>query len=233
MKFSVDSQIFERFPGLILGVVIASGLDNHAQNEPVLPFIREREGEIRRDFLSETLSQNQKIQAWRKAYSEFGAKPKKYRSSIESLYRMILKGHSLRSINTLVDIYNGCSLRHMIPMGGDDLDKVDGNIVLKFALGHETFVPLNSEEVELVRPGEVVYTDEKEILCRRWNWRECEKTKMTEETKRAILVAEGLSPVTRTEIKASLEDLNRLICEFCGGEVQTVLMDVSRPEIDL
>ena len=233
MKFAVDPRIFERFPGLVLGIVLASGLDNRGQRSRILPKIRKVERQIRQDFSPETLSQLPKIQNWRKAYSEFGAKPKKYRSSVESLYRMVLKGQSLRPINTLVDIYNFCSLQHQIPMGGDDLDLVEGDIILKFAEGRESFVPLNSEDQELANPGEVVYMDDKEVLCRRWNWRECDKTKMTEGTKRAVLVAEGLQPVTRTEIEASLEDLSRLVLELCGGKVRTQLLDISRPSIDL
>lgn len=233
MKFLVDAQIFERFPGLILGVVVVSGIDNRTKSENVLRQIREQEEKIRQDFLAETLSQIPKIQAWRRAYSEFGAKPKKYRSSVESLYKMILRGIPLRSINTLVDIYNYSSIKHMIPMGGDDLDKVEGDIALRFARGDERFIPLNTQEEEHAKPGEVVYADEKDILCRRWNWRECDKTKMTEETKNAILVAEGLPPVLNTEVEAAVTDLSQLVLKHCGGDAKSSILDVKCPEISL
>ena len=91
---------------------------------------------------------------------------------------MILSGIELKSINNIVDIYNYVSIKHMTPMGGDDLDKVDGNITLKFAEGTEEFKELNSDEIKNPKQGEVVYCDDKEVLCRRWNWRECDKSKM-------------------------------------------------------
>ncbi len=227
MKFSIHPDIFDRFPGLILGIVIVSRIDNHGQDENLRRKIREKEEEIKQNFLLETLSAHPNIQAWRQAYSTFGAKPKKYKSSIENLYRMVLKGIELRSINTLVDIYNYVSLKHMIPLGGDDLDKVDGDIALRIAHGDESFTALNSLDNEAVKKGEVIYSDEKEVLCRRWNWRECDKTKMTFETKRAALVLEGLPPVRRIDIQSAAEDLSALVRRFCGGDTQVFFLDIN------
>ena len=58
-----------------------------------------------------------------------------------------------------------------------------GNLYLKFADGNEKFVALGGTEEENPKQGEVVYADDKEVLCRRWNWRESDNTKLTEETK--------------------------------------------------
>jgi DNA/RNA-binding domain of Phe-tRNA-synthetase-like protein len=233
MKFSVDFQIFERFPALILGVVAVTGIDNKGESGELKTLLQESEAEIGRNYLSESLSQHPKIQAWRRAYSEFGAKPKKYKSSVESLYRMVLKGTGLKPINKLVDAYNFVSLKHMLPLGGDDADKIDGDIRLQLAKGGEPFIPLNSQESEPAQPGEVVYLDDKEILCRRWNWRECDKTKMTEETSNAVLVVEGLPPAGVNEIETAAEDLSRLVRQFCGGDSAIHLLDVRYPEIIL
>jgi lysyl-tRNA synthetase class 2 len=233
MKFSVHSDIFDRFPGLNLGMVVVSGIDNRGQSEDLQRKTREKEEEIQQNFLSETLSLHPNIQTWRRAYAAFGAKPKKFKSSIESLYRMVLKGMELRSINLLVDIYNYVSLSHIIPLGGDDLDKVAGSISLCFACGDEPFTPLNSLETEIVNEGEVIYTDEKEVLCRRWNWRECDKSKMTPETKNAVLILEGLPPVRREDIEPAAEDLRILIRKLCQGETKVFFLDINQPEREL
>ncbi len=183
MLFTIDKKILEKFPDLNIGLVIVKGIDNQGNNEEIINKIKEKAQEIRANFNLETLSQNQNIDVWRKAYSSFGAKPKKYKCSVENLYRMILEGIELRSINKIVDIYNYISIKYIVPVGGDDTDKVDGNITLKFAQGDEPFIELNSQETKNPQEGEVVYIDDKEVLCRRWNWRECDKSKMTEETK--------------------------------------------------
>jgi len=233
MKFRIAPEIFEKFPELNIGIVVARDIDNQGRSEEVMALIREREKEIRRTFTMDTLSQQPEIGAWRKAYSLFGAKPKKYKSSVESLYRMILKGMDLRSINKSVDIYNFVSIKHMVPVGGDDLEKAEGDITLAFARGGEPFVALNSKEVERTREGEVVYIDSKEVLCRRWNWRECEKTKMTEETRKLILVAEGLPPETAEDMEGIIQELRQLIQRHCGGEPEVFVLNQERTEIEL
>jgi len=228
MKFSVSKGVLEKFPELNIGIVIAKKINNEGESEEVMKFIRENE--IRKNFNSETLSQNQRIEIWREVYSSFGAKPKKYKCSVENLYRMILDGMRLKHINKVVDIYNYISIKYVVPVGGDDIDKVDGDIELKLANGNEIFRELNSEELKNPKLGEVVYVDEKEVLCRRWNWRECDKTKMTEDTKNLALVIEGLPPVTRDEIEKIISELGEMIKKFCGGEITAKILSKDQNE---
>ena len=127
------------------------------------------------------------IQSWRKAYTRFGGSSS-YRSSIEALAKRALKGDVLPEINPLVDCYNLTSLKYMMPVGGEDLQHVIGDVQLACAAGSERFTPLGSDVPEFPCKGEVVWVDEsKEVLCRRWNWRESNKTKLTESTKRRCL----------------------------------------------
>lgn len=233
MKFKIESNIFKKFPGLNIGIVIARNIDNRGFSDEIMHLIREKEKEVRENYDVKTLSQHPKIGSWRRAYSSFGAKPKKYKSSVESLYRMILKGVDLRHINKIVDIYNYISIKHMIPAGGDDIAKAEGDIILRFARGEEPFTALNSEEIETAREGEVVYADHKEVLCRRWNWRECDKTKMTEETKEVALVIEGLSPLTGEKVQEITEDLCGLVKKYCGAETRTIILNERRREVEI
>lgn len=233
MKLKIAPEIFERFPGLNVGIVIAKQISNIGASDEVMVLVQEKQRKIRKNFTQETISQYQRIDSWREAYSSFGAKPKKHKCSVESIYRMILEGIDLQHINKIVDIYNYISIKHMVPVGGDDIEKVEGDITLKFAQGGEPFTPLNSTEKESVREGEVVYADEVEVLCRRWNWRECDKTKMREETKDVILVAEGLPPVAKEEMETIVEDLSRLVKKYCGGEIRKDVLDEMRREVQI
>lgn len=233
MKFKIKSEIFEKFPGLSIGAVIAEGIDNHGQSAELLGLVREKEKEIREKYDIESLSQQPRIESWRKAYAAFGAKPSKYRSSVESLYRMILKGMNLRQINKVVDIYNYISLKHMIPAGGDDRIKVEGDIRLIFARGGEPFIAFNSTQKELAEKGEVIYVDDREVLCRRWNWRECDKTKMTEETSNVVLVIESLPPVTEQAVQFIVADLGELVKRYCGGDIRAIVLNQANREVEI
>ncbi|MBT3984908.1 hypothetical protein HOD38_03210 [archaeon] len=232
MKFTISKEILDKFPELNIGIVIAKGIDNTGENKEILELLKAQQEEIRKNFEKPTLSQNEKISVWRKAYSSFGAKPKKYRCSVENLYRMTLDDIDLTHINKIVDIYNYLSIKHMIPVGGDNLDKVDGNITLKFAKGDEKFTQLNTDETKSPKEGEVVYVDNKEVLCRRWNWRECEKSKMTEDTTNVSLVVEGLA-FTEDEIMLIIEELEELTKKYCSGETKTYVLNKNNPEIEI
>jgi lysyl-tRNA synthetase class 2 len=230
LRFQIDPAIFETFPRLHIGVVRVKDLDNHGDRTDLMEKMEQIQKDIRENFRIETLTECPKIQNWRKAFALFGAKPKKHRSSVENLYRMILEGRDLRPINKVVDIYNCVSLEHMVPVGGDDMALVDGDIVLRFAAGDEPFVPLGPGEPQTARKGEVIYADNRDVLCRRWNWRECEKTKMTEETQDVLLVSEGLPPVTEEEISRIAADLKGMICQYCGGEAEVAVLGMNRGE---
>ncbi len=138
MQFTIDNLIFEKFLGLHIGVAVAKGVKNTGGPlAEVEGKLRGEEERIRANYQAETLPQDPKIGVWRKAYTAFGAKPKEHKSSVENLYRLVLGGGSLRHINNLVDVYNFVSLKHMLPVGGEDIDAVQGDVALTFAGANE------------------------------------------------------------------------------------------------
>lgn len=240
MRFRIAAKIFEDFPEVRIGVVTAHGLDNHGSDPAITSQVREAETALVESFREGNVNEHPRIAPWREAYRKFGAKPKKHRSSIESLARRALKGDMLRSINKLVDIYNIVSLRHIVPVGGEDLDRIDGDIVLIRASEREAPVKLLGEvEERTPAAGEVIYRDDRGAICRRWNWKEADRTKLTEDTRRAVLVIESLPPVGpagpagKVELERAVEELEELIQRHCGGETVTTILDRERPETRL
>jgi len=234
MKFKIDYRIFEKFPDLTTGVVICKNLNNSGTAEEVQKEIRIQENKIRGEYNIETLSQNPRIDVWRKTYSVFGAKPKENKSSVESLYRLVLQGVNLRHINKLVYIYNFISLKYMAPVGGEDMDKIQGDVTLTFAESNESAVLLlGDKESRPPHIGEVIYKDNISAICRRWNWREADRTKFTEETKNCFLVIEGLIPVTKQEIENATKELKDLVQKSCGGNVSYIILDKKQQGTDL
>ncbi len=233
MKLIIDKKIFEKFPGLNVGVVVAKGINNKGEDKEIFHLLEEVEELIKDDFTPEDIAKHKLIEPWRAAYLAFGAKPKKHHNSVEALMRTILEDKKIKRINKLVDLYNYLSLKHLVPMGADDLDEVIGNIKLTFAEGNETFIPLGKGDRTNPEKGEVIYRDDLEVLCRRWNWRECYKTRITEDTKNAILYVEGLKPVTEKELKNILAELADLIQSFLGGETSFFILNKDKREIEI
>lgn len=226
----VTGELFQLFPDLVLGVVTARGIDNSGGNGALRDRLRREESHVRERLAGIQVSEHPHIAPWREAYRKFGARPKDHPSSIENLVRRALKGRPLPSINPLVDLYNVISLRHLVPVGGEDLDRIEGDVLLTLAAADEAPILLLGEaEPRPPRPGEVIYKDDRGAICRRWNWKEADRTKLTAATRNAVLVIEGLPPVGRDAVERAAEDLADLIRGHCGGQVATALLERSHP----
>jgi len=206
-------------------------------NRPQEGFVSELQSaceQVRSKLGGTNVAEHPRIHCWREAYRTFGAKPKKYSSSIENLVRRTLKGDSLRSINPLVDLYNIVSLKHLLPVGGEDLDRIEGDIRLTRARDDEPAIHLLGEkEARAPKAGEVIYTDDLGAICRRWNWKEAERTKLTEDTKRAVLVLEALPPVTLNELEEAMAELEKLVRAHTGAVVTGSVLDQSLSECNV
>ncbi|MDQ3099191.1 MAG: lysine--tRNA ligase [bacterium] len=233
-KLIVDKKIFENFPETKIGVVIAKDIKNGDSTPEIQALIRSESDRIKSEVTQDSLKSNQKVTAWRDAFKKFGSKPSEYRSSVENLPRMILKGRELRSENKLVDIYNYISLKYLLPAGGEDLSKIEGSIRLTLATKDESPVKLlGDDKEESPYEGEVIYKDAIGTICRRWNWREVDRTKLTRETTNAILVLESLPPVTKEELETATYELAELIKTHTGASVSTIVLDKSNPSVAL
>ncbi|MGW2638536.1 B3/B4 domain-containing protein [Streptomyces sp. NPDC001348] len=157
--------------------------------------------------------------AWREVYTAFGSKPSRTRNSAEALARRALSGAGLPRINLLVDLYNAVSVAHLIPVGGEDLDRVEGGMRLIRAAGDEEFVTVAGGERTVEHPdaGEVVWRDDAGVTCRRWNWRQGPRTRLTEETAAGIFLLEGLAPMPASDMAAAAAELVGLLEKFSPG----------------
>ena len=209
MRVIIEEAFRSLFPEALIGIVVANGIDN-----------RRNAGDAGAELVSAValapsmiaggdIASHPGVTPWREAYRRFGVKPSRYRSSIERLLRSAQRG-DVRSINPLVNLYNAVSLRSLLPCGGEDIDVIEGDLRLTIATGGEPFVPLGSTEESPPFAGEVVYTDDAGIVCRCWNWREADRTKLTPETTRAVLVIEALPPRTPDNVLAACHDLARM-----------------------
>lgn len=233
MKFVVDPKIFNDFPNVNIAVIVAKGIDNGNSSDGIRSLIQKEAERIRSNYDLETLGGDPKIAVWRAAYKKFGAKSE-YRSSVENLYRLILKGVDLRQINPLVGIYNLICLKYMFPVGGEDLDKIKGNLQLTYATGDEPAgLLLGEEEPRSIYPGEVIYKDDEGVVCRRWNWKEAERTMLTSETKAAVIVVEGIGDEIQDRIKQAAEELALLVTKHCDAECRSFIVNPSSVAYDL
>lgn len=232
MRFEIDSSVLELFPRVELALVVARGVDNGNERAAIADFLREAARAASAELGEADVATHAAVAPWRAAYARFGAKPSKFRSSIESLLRSARKGEP-RAISPLVDLYNAISLRHRLPCGGEDLDRLRGALRLTRAAGGEPFVPLGAQAPEPPEPGEVVYLDDEGAICRCWNWREAERTKLTSATRNALLCLEALPEAGAGAAERAGAELAQWIERELCGSARLEILSRERPATEL
>lgn len=164
------------------------------------------------------------VQAWRDAFRAFGVKPREGRSSVEALLRRLESG--LPRIDRLTDHYNAISVLHLLPIGGENLDRYAGSPRLVRASGTESFDTI-AEGVEITEhpePGEVVWVDDRGVTCRRWNWRQCVRTRLSPETTTIIFILDALEPTSDAALQEAGRSLIAAITQDTPGATSYSLL---------
>ena len=222
----VDQEIFDRFPNFKRGLIIVSHVENGLSDETISKIlnaeIEERTGV--------NLLDHEYVKAWDSVYTNLGVNPNKFPPSIKSLLKRVVKSGGFPFINSIVALFNYISITYLIPCGGDDTDKVEGNLRLGISKGNEIFVPLGSMVSETPVPGEVIYFDDKtlNVMCRRWNWRNGDFTKIQEGTTRLVINIDGIDSVPRSVIEKARDELAELLTRQCRAKLTTDLLDANR-----
>ena len=229
MKLVVEPEIFNLFPELRLGLIVATDICNGESSTEIIKGMRSAESKIRLTISLALLPEHPLISNWKAAYKSLRIKDG--RPSHEALIRRVLRGNEVPSINKLVDIYNSLSLEFITPLGGEDLDKIKGNIHLRLADGIEDFVQLGSSEISHPDPDEVVYSDGDKVLCRKFNWRESDLTKLTDRTINAFFVTETLPPFSEAVLDDLLRKFADSLSKYCCANATIFKVDSKNKEI--
>ena len=161
------------------------------------------------------------VAEWREAFRAFGAKPQRTRPSVEALLRRVETG--LPRIDRITDAYNAVSIACLLPVGGEDLARYEGPARLVRATGDEDFDTTADGQpaVEHPEPGEVVWRDDRGVTCRRWNWRQCVRTRITHSTTTAMFVLDGLGALGAGGLRAAEAELTESLAGLSPGATFT------------
>lgn len=219
LSLTVSDEVRALAPGFTYVAVEAHGLVNGPSTEASSALLDDAARRLAARLDGRAPQEDPHMAAWRAVYSAFGSKPSRTRNSAEALARRALTDAGLPRINVLVDLYNAISVAHLIPVGGEDLDLIQGAMSLVRATGEEDFVTVagGEETVEHPDAGEVVWRDEAGVTCRRWNWRQGPRTRLTERTTSALFLLESLPPMPVAEVRAAAAELAELLEKFSPG----------------
>ncbi|WP_328687171.1 phenylalanine--tRNA ligase beta subunit-related protein [Streptomyces caniferus] len=229
-RLHVSDEVRALAPGFGYLTVEAHGLANGPSDEAGAALLDEATRRLAERLDGRAPQDDPHIAAWRAAYTAFGSKPSRTRNSAEALARRALADGGLPRINRLVDLYNALSVAHLVPVGGEDLDRIQGDMRLVRAVGDEPFVTAadGAGTVEHPDAGEVVWCDDEGVTCRRWNWRQGVRTRLTEDSVSALFLLERMAPMTLDELTAAGAELAGWLRQACP-DARIEIGDVQAP----
>ncbi|MGB9552977.1 MAG: B3/4 domain-containing protein [bacterium] len=229
-KIFIEDQIFQMFPNFKRGLVIVQNLQNHSSHSEIEEML-----ENQRALRQGCPLDHEFIVAWDEMHRKFGSNPNKFPPSIKSLIKRAQRGDRIPFINSAVALFNYISLKYLLPCGGDDVDTIKGNLRLGLAQGNEVFIPLGGSENEHPNPGEIIYYDDqtKNVMCRKWNWRNGDFSKILEKTKKVVINVDGAERVPESIVTEARDELADLLQEKCNAKLSVSLLNYKKRELEI
>ncbi len=216
--FRYDTAVTTAFGQLAGGFIVGNGIKNGPTTPEVLSMYMTEQALVKERIGATPLSELPTLAGWRAAFRLFGVDPTGYRSAAEALLRRLTKKGDIPSINLLVDLCNMVSIRYGLPVAAIDTRQVNLPITVRFARGDETFVNLNQVEADHPSTGEVIFTDEKDVvIARRWCWRQSEESAAREETTDLLITIEAQNAGGTDLVQSAVNDLLALLPAHLGG----------------
>jgi DNA/RNA-binding domain of Phe-tRNA-synthetase-like protein len=205
VHFAHSAEIWNDFPELVPGVLVAEGIEPDAS-------VSTRTAALATVAAARLATQSEgelpEIQAWRRAFARMGLKPTQYRSASESLLRRFRKEGSLPRIHPLIDLCNSVSLAFAIPVAVFDAAKIAEHLEVRYADGSERYESFGGD-VECPETGEVIFADAAgRAHARRWTNRQSASSAVSAETNDVVIVAEALHDTARADVERLLRTVS-------------------------
>ena len=224
MEFKVEKAVLDA--GVKIVFVVIQGLDNskesyewHAHREVLLNDLLERYKDV-------DVHQDPILEGFNLLHDHTGVKRRKNIPASENLIKLLQKHGSLTYINKVVDIYNLISLDSKLALGAHNIDRVSGNVTLRFTDGTERFVPLGQTESVAINPHEYSYIDDSnEVLCR-LEIRQVQKTLVDETARNVFYIVQGNDATSDELLHQTAQKIIDLTTQYCGGVGEIIIPTV-------
>lgn len=217
--FSIDKELSKKYPSISIGVAVIKnvkiGKTGKALQTLLDQFVQENQS-----LTNEVISSYPEVKAYRNLYKETGIDWHSRRPSPEALLRRVALKKDLYSINSCVDAYNLIVMKNRVSIGAFDYDKVEFPTVLRFSKQGEEILLLGDKEPTKYKSGEIAYFDKKGGYNIDFNFRDAQRTAVTDKTTKILINIDGVFEISRSKVEQSLKETLDIITKYCGGEVE-------------
>lgn len=221
--FIAEPSFWDVFPDVEIGIVCVDGVKPTAEiseenNQRAQELLQAANTHAQRWLTSTSISENEVVRVWRDAYQRFKTK-RGARCSVENLLKRVLKDNPVGHIVPSVDVSNAISLKYALPIGAENLDAVQGTFRLALTEGGDEFLPIGETESDPTLAGEIAYLDDAGAICRCWNWRDGQRTEVSDTTPHCVFIMECVDPTRSADLHAAIDEMAMLAQEILGASV--------------
>lgn len=215
LKFEVTKEVSDLSVKIVTARIV--DVQNTDSNSDFEAYKNEELEKIKQAWEGRKYKDDPVLAGFRDLHTKVGRSNRDYVASPEGLRWSFLERDRFPHINTLVDIYNLVSLKTGLALGAHDIDKVQGNITLRFTKGDEVFIPLGKTEPTAIFPGEYGYIDGGNNVICRLEVLQVEPTKVTVNSKDIFVIIEGNANTSSEYVENAAKEVCDLITKYCGG----------------
>lgn len=225
--FSINPELAKKFPSISVGIAVIKGVSIKKED---LRLEKEKTELLKslESLTTEELGQYPEVISYRKLYKETGIDWHSRRPSPEALLRRVALKKGLYKINTCVDAYNLVVMKRKVSIGAFDLDKIEFPTVLRFAKDGEEILLLGDAEPTKYKEGEVAYFDQNGGYNIDFNYRDAQRTAVSEKTKNLYINVDGVYDITPQKIEEVLKEATDTIIKYCGGKLETFGVETAK-----
>lgn len=214
MEIEISDEVRKNFPGISVALFEVRNVSVKSESKELEEFKRMIIEKIKEKYASGDIKSDPVFRAYRDFFWKIKIDPTKTRPASEALLRRILNNRAFPKINTLVDSYNLASLETKIAIGAFDMEKIRGMLKMRFAKQGESFRGIGMEKDISLKGNEIIIEDGEKIIAI-YPYRDSDETKITLETKNAIILACGVPGISESILKNAGEKVVEYINRFC------------------
>lgn len=148
----VDIEIIDelraKLPNLKLGVLSIDVVVQPSGQE-LLSLMSEKIDSLAKSMKTEEVGEIAAVKSAKEAYRILGKDPSRYRLSVDSLLRRVVKGHGLYYVNNVVDVLNYQSITTGYSICGFDVKNINGKVILGLGESDEAYVGIGRGNINV------------------------------------------------------------------------------------
>jgi len=186
---TVASAAWEHLPGVSLVVVRAAAIENHLPKPALVAALLERQAFLRASWQGGSAQDHPFLAPVQALMRDVDGGAADQPAAITSLITAALRDQPLEPSNPLVDLSRLVAMRFLLPVVGWDLEALDRAPALRFTTGSERFRAFANRFAKPVDAGELAFISGAWVIARHFVGQASENGKITDTTRRALLVS--------------------------------------------